>query len=434
MKRVRCIRLLKRKQLLMKKIFIPLIFLASFTQSCKKETETKDQRLETLIKNKDIKGLQAYKERQKSKMDSLNQVMGQIDAGLSDLGVSDVASGYVKIQKLGVSNFVHSIEIQGNVTTDQDVMVQPQFAGTLSLFVKKGQRVNRGQVIGRVADGGLRDQYLQAQNAVTAAQAQVASAQANTNLAKVAYEKQAALWKQKIGSEFQYLQAKANYEAAVKSVSALQSQVGGAQRAAAAINANLAKTAIVAPFSGVIDDVITQNGQVVSPGTNIVKLISLGAMRVEANVPETYLAKVKQGTSVKIFLPTLNKTVNSSIRLVGNYIDPATRTFKIEVPISGEGGVVKPNLLAQVQIQDYVNPNSIQVPAQYIYEDAAKRKFVFIATNVKAADAVAKKVMVNVGEKSENSVEIASGLKAGDIIILDGSKNLTDGQKIKVQN
>ena len=187
----------------MKKIFIPLIVLASFTQSCKKETETKDQRLETLIKNKDIKGLQAYKERQKFKMDSLNQVMGQIDAGLSDLGVSDVASGYVKIQKLGVSNFVHSIEIQGNVTTDQDVMVQPQFAGTLSLFVKKGQRVNRGQVIGRVADGGLRDQYLQAQNAVTAAKAQVASAQANTNLAKVAYEKQAALWKQKIGSEFQ---------------------------------------------------------------------------------------------------------------------------------------------------------------------------------------------------------------------------------------
>jgi len=417
----------------MKKIFIPLIALSVVAVSCKKETEVKDERLETLIKNKDVKGLQQYKDRQKFKLDSLNQVMGQIDAGLNKLGVSDVASGFVQAKKLEISNFVHSIEIQGNVTTDQDVMVQPQFAGTLTLYVKRGQNVGRGQVIGRVADGGLRDQYQQALISVSTIKAQLLAAQSNANLARIAYEKQSALWKQKIGSEFQYLQAKTNYEAAQKNISGLQSQVAATQKAADAVKANLAKTAIVAPFSGVIDDVITENGQVVSPGTNIVKLISLGTMRVEAKVPETYLASVRRGTPVKIFLPTLNKTLNSSVRLVGNYIDPATRTFVIEIPISSEGGVVKPNLLAQVHIQDYVNPNAIQVPAQYVYEDAAKRKYVFIATNVNGQNAVAKKVVVNVGEKSENELEITTGLNAGDVIILDGSKNLTDGQKIKIQ-
>lgn len=417
----------------MKKIFIPLIALSVVAVSCKKETEVKDERLETLIKNKDVKGLQQYKDRQKFKLDSLNQVMGQIDAGLNKLGVTDIASGFVQAKKLEISNFVHSIEIQGNVTTDQDVMVQPQFAGTLSLYVKRGQNVGRGQVIGRVADGGLRDQYQQALISVSTIKAQLLAAQSNANLARIAYEKQSALWKQKIGSEFQYLQAKTNYEAAQKNISGLQSQVAATQKAADAVKANLAKTAIVAPFSGVIDDVITENGQVVSPGTNIVKLISLGTMRVEAKVPETYLASVRRGTPVKIFLPTLNKTLNSSVRLVGNYIDPATRTFVIEIPISSEGGVVKPNLLAQVHIQDYVNPNAIQVPAQYVYEDAAKRKYVFIATNVNGQNAVAKKVVVNVGEKSENELEITTGLNAGDVIILDGSKNLTDGQKIKIQ-
>ncbi|UBB90177.1 efflux RND transporter periplasmic adaptor subunit [Candidatus Kaistella beijingensis] len=417
----------------MKKIFIPLIALSVVAVSCKKETVVKDERLETLIKNKDVKGLQQYKDRQKFKLDSLNQVMGQIDAGLNKLGVTDVASGFVQAKKLEISNFVHSIEIQGNVTTDQDVMVQPQFAGTLSLYVKRGQNVGRGQVIGRVADGGLRDQYQQALISVSTIKAQLLAAQSNANLARIAYEKQSALWKQKIGSEFQYLQAKTNYEAAQKNISGLQSQVAATQKAADAVKANLAKTAIVAPFSGVIDDVITENGQVVSPGTNIVKLISLGTMRVEAKVPETYLASVRRGTPVKIFLPTLNKTLNSSVRLVGNYIDPATRTFVIEIPISSEGGVVKPNLLAQVHIQDYVNPNAIQVPAQYVYEDAAKRKYVFIATNVNGQNAVAKKVVVNVGEKSENELEITTGLNAGDVIILDGSKNLTDGQKIKIQ-
>lgn len=413
-----------------KKIILPLVLLVGFT-SCKKE-ETKDEKLEMLIKNKDVKGLQAYKERQKFKMDSINGVMSQIDTNLSAMGVTAAANGVVSIQKMELSNFVHNVEIQGNVTTDQDVMVQPQFSGTLSLFVKKGQNVGRGQVIGRVSDGGLNDQYKQAQISVTTMNAQLQQARSSAELARITYQKQSSLWAKKIGSEIQYLQAKASYDGAQKQVAAAQSQVAATQKAADAVRANLAKTAVVAPFSGVIDEVVTQNGQVVSQGTNIVKLISLGTMRVEADVPETYLAKVRQGTSVKIFIPTLNQTISSNIRLVGNYINPANRTFKIEIPISSNGGIIKPNLLAQVKIEDYVNPNALQIPMQYIYEDAEHKSYVFVATNIKGQDGIAKKVYVNSGEKSENSVEIATGLKAGDIVITDGSKNLTDGQKIKI--
>lgn len=417
----------------MKKILLPLAITLSVV-ACKKETTVKDEKLETLIKNKDVKGLQAYKERQKFKMDSLNKVMGEIDTKLSNMGVAPAASGVVSVQVMAPSSFVHNVEIQGNVTTDQDVMVQPQFAGTLSLYVKEGQFVNRGQVIGRVADGGLNDQYKQAQISVSTVKAQLGAAQSNANLARIAFEKQSALWRQKIGSEFQYLQAKANYEAAQKQVSGLQSQVASTQSAANAVKANLAKTAIVAPFSGVVDEVVTQNGQVVSPGVNIIKLISLGTMKVEANVPETYLAKVRPGTGVKVFIPTLNKTLSSSVRLVGNYINPANRTFRVEIPISSQGGVIKPNLLAQVRIEDYVNPNALQLPSQYIYEDAAHRNYVFVAVNSNGKDAVAKKIFVNTGEKSENAVEITTGLKAGDVVITDGSKNLVDGQKVKISN
>lgn len=415
----------------MKKILIPLVLLVGLT-ACKKETTT-DETLQTLIKNKDVKGLQAYRDRQKSKMDSINLVMSQIDTNLSSMGVTTAANGVVSTVKLYPTNFVHNIAIQGNVVTDQDVKVMPQFSGTLSLFVREGQQVSRGQVIGRVSDGGLRDQYQQALISVSTIKAQLGAAQSNTNLARIAYEKQAALWKQKIGSEFQFLQAKANYEAAQRNVTGLQSQVSATQKAADAVKASLARTAIVAPFSGVIDEVITQNGQSVSPQSEIVKLISLGTMKVEANVPEAYLAKVRPGTGVKIFLPTLNKTLSSSVRLVGNYIDPATRTFKIEVPISNQGGVIKPNLLAQVNIEDYVNPSALQISKQYIYEDAAHRKFVFVATNINGKSAIAKKVFVQEGESSQNSVEIATGLTAGDVVITDGSKTLVDGQKITIQ-
>lgn len=418
----------KNKYLLMKKIFLTLI-LSLAAVSCKKvATDT----LADLIAKKDVKGLQAYRENQQKKLDSINEVMAKVDKNLSIFG-GDKVIGLVTILPLELNNFAHYIEIQGNVTTDQSVAVQPQLPGTLSLYVKQGQIVSTGQVIGRVADGGIADQLKQAQIQVMATKANLQTVKNSSDLAKILYEKQASLWKQKIGSEVQYLQAKTNYESSVKQVAATQSQVAATQKAADAVAANLAKTAIKAPFSGVIDELMQQSGQVVSPGMPIVKLISLGAMRVEAKVPETYIAKVKAGTSVLVDFPMLHKTVNSRVRLTSNFIDPNSRTFIIQVPITNEGGLIKPNLLAKVKIEDYLNPNAISVPSQYIYEDSAYKSFVFVAKNINGKDAVAKKVYITKGVKSENSIEIKNGLSKGDILITDGSKTLVDGQAIKIQ-
>lgn len=413
----------------MKKIFLPIL-LSLAVISCKKENT--DDTLADLIAKKDVKGLQAYRDQQQKRIDSINALMENVDQNLSTFGVNQT-QGFVSILPLELTNFAHYIELQGNVTTDQDVAVQPQMPGTLTLYVRQGQYVGAGQVIGRVADGGLADQLKQAQIQVSAVKAQLQQVKSASELAKITYEKQASLWRQKIGSEIQFLQAKTNYESSVKQVSAVQSQVAATQKAADAVAATLSKTAIRAPFSGVIDEVMQQTGQVVSPGMPIVKLINLTAMRVEAKVPETYLSNVKAGTSVIVDFPMLKKTVNSRVRLTSNFINPANRTFTIQVPIANQGGIIKPNLLAKVKIEDYFNPNAIVVPSQYIYEDAAYKSFVFVAKNVNGNQGVAKKVFITKGEKSENSIEIKSGLNKGDILITDGSKTLVDGQKIKIQ-
>ena len=413
----------------MKKIFLPIL-LSLAVISCKKENT--DDTLADLIAKKDVKGLQAYRDQQQKRIDSINALIENVDQNLSTFGVNQT-QGIVSILPLELTNFAHYIEIQGNVTTDQDVAVQPQMPGTLTLYVRQGQYVGAGQVIGRVADGGLADQLKQAQIQVSAVKAQLQQVKSASELAKITYEKQASLWKQKIGSEIQFLQAKTNYESSVKQVSAVQSQVAATQKAADAVAAALSKTAIRAPFSGVIDEVMQQTGQVVSPGMPIVKLINLTAMRVEAKVPETYLSNVKAGTSVIVDFPMLKKTVKSRVRLTSNFINPANRTFTIQVPIANQGGIIKPNLLAKVKIENYFNPNAIVVPSQYIYEDAAYKSFVFVAKNVNGNQGVAKKVFITKGEKSENSIEIKSGLNKGDILITDGSKTLIDGQKIKIQ-
>lgn len=421
--------LMNKENTMIKKIFLPVAVGLSLV-ACKKEAS--DDQLADLIAKKDVKGLQAYRDQQQKKIDSINAVMASVDQNLSSFGVNQT-QGFVSVKPLALENFSHYVEIQGNVTTDQDVQVQPQLPGTLSLYVKQGQRVAAGQVIGRVADGGIADQLKQAQIQVSAVSAQLQQAKAALDLAKITYEKQASLWKQKIGSEIQYLQAKTNYESSAKQVAAVQSQVAATQKAADAVAANLAKTAIRAPFSGVVDQVLQQTGQIVAPGMPIVKLISLSLMRVEAKVPETYISKIKAGTNVLVEFPMLNKKVNSRIRLTSNYIEPTNRTYTIQVPISNPDGLIKPNLLAKVKIEDYLNPNAIVVPSQYIYEDAAYKSFVFVAKNINGKEGIAKKVYVTKGEKAENSVEISQGLSKGDILITDGSKTLTDGQKIKIQ-
>lgn len=422
--------LMNKENTMIKKIFLPVAVGLSLV-ACKKEAS--DDQLADLIAKKDVKGLQAYRDQQQKKIDSINAVMASVDQNLSSFGVNQT-QGFVSVKPLALENFSHYVEIQGNVTTDQVIDLQPQLPGILTLYVKQGQRVAAGQVIARVADGGIADQLKQTQIQVSAVNAQLQQAKAALDLAKITYEKQASLWKQKIGSEIQYLQAKTNYESSAKQVAAVQSQVAATQKAADAVAANLAKTVIRAPFSGVIDQVMQQTGQPVNPGqTPIVKLVSLNLMRVEAKVPETYISKIKAGTNVLVEFPMLNKKVNSRIRLTSNYIEPTNRTYTIQVPISNPDGLIKPNLLAKVKIEDYLNPNAIVVPSQYIYEDAAYKSFVFVAKNINGKEGIAKKVYVTKGEKAENSVEISQGLSKGDILITDGSKTLTDGQKIKIQ-
>ena len=137
------------------------------------------------------------------------------------------------------SIFNHFVELQGNVNTNQNLVIYPEFSGVLSgVYVKEGQKVSKGQVLAKIDDGGLSQQLSQLK--------------IQSNLAKTTFERQERLWNQKIGSEIQYLQAKAAYESQLEATKQLQQQIG--------------KTVVRAPFSGTIDDVITDQGSVVAPG------------------------------------------------------------------------------------------------------------------------------------------------------------------------
>lgn len=377
----------------MKKILL-FTALSLFLFSCSKKEENSS--IDALIASKNVKELQ-------SKKALIQADLAKIDEALATL---DVKKDEALVSVLTVKDtvFNHYLEIQGNVNTKENILIQPEMPGNLiELNVKAGQRVSKGQVLGRIDDSGLSQQ--------------VASLENQYALAKTTFERQKNLWNQKIGSEMQYLQA--------------QTQMISAQRGVAQIKAQLAKTVIKAPFSGVIDEVFVEKGQVVTPSAQgLMRIVNLGNMYVSTSVPETYIGKLKVGTEVDVFLTSLGKTYKGKVRQIGSFLNPSNRSFGIEVSVPNPENLLRPNQVANLKITDYVNKNAVAVPTNVIQEDGEKNKFVYIVTNATKNTGTAKKVIVKLGQSSDNVTEILSGLSDNDVIVTEGINTISDGMKL----
>jgi RND family efflux transporter MFP subunit len=350
-----------------------------------------------LIKDKDLTAL-------KTKKTELQAEIAKIDAALLGDGKAPESEALVSVLTVKDTVFNHYLEIQGNVDTKENILVQPEFSGTLTtLNVKAGQRVAKGQILGKVDDAGMSQQLASIENQYA--------------LAKTTFERQKNLWDKKIGSEIQYLQA--------------QTQMISAQKSVAQMRAQVSKTLIRAPFSGTIDEVFVERGQVVSPNPQgLMRIVNLSNMFVSTTVPETYIGKLKAGTIVDVYLTSLGKTYKGKVRQVGSYINPSNRSFGIEVSVPNPDNLLRPNQVAKLKIIDYTVKNALVVPTNVVQEDGEHNRFVFVATNVKGKKGVAKKVIVKVGKSSDNVTEILSGLAVNDVIVTEGVNNIADGMKL----
>lgn len=302
--------------------------------------------------------------------------------------------------------FNHFVELQGNVTTKQNLVIFPEFSGILKqVYVKEGQKVNKGQILAKIDDGGLSQQLSQLNIQVA--------------LAKTTFERQERLWNQKIGSEIQYLQAKATYEGQLEATKQLQQQV--------------AKTEVRAPFSGTIDDVITEQGSVVLPGQSMLfRIVNLNNMFIETDVPERYISDIIAGKNVKVNFPVLAKEVDAKVRQAGNYINPANRTFKVEVAFPNKDKAVKPNLTAKIKINDYTNTKAILIPQSIISENAKGEQYVYTIVDKVNNKAKVKREIIKTGKTQGDYIEVLSGIKNNEEIIEEGARSVKEGQEVKV--
>lgn len=293
------------------------------------------------------------------------------------------------------------IEMPGKIISRQNILVGPEMNGTITaLYVTNGQVVQKGQVIAKVDDVLITSNIAELESALS--------------LAKDLYERQQKLWEQKIGSELQYLQAKNNLENLEKRMATAQTQ--------------LSKTVVRAPMSGIVDEVFLKLGEMAGMGSPICRMVNLGDIYIEAEVSEKYIGRVQKGDKVEVFYPSLKKSQTATVSALTQVINPGNRTFKIEVKVSNADGMLKPNLLASVRLEDYVNPSVVQVPTRLVQITSAGN-FIYIVE-----DNTAVRRNVKTGKSYSGITEVLEGLDGTESIIDLGFRDVSQGDRVQVQN
>lgn len=385
------------------KNILTLLTFAVLLASCGGDNAKKS--VADIIESGDLTSITEARNAIASERQTLNEQLKQLDEKLKELSPETnipLITSFVSKK----DRFEHFVELQGSVETDQNIVVTPEMGGVLTnVYVKEGQSVQKGQMLAKVDDGGLSQQ--------------LAQMQVQADLAKTTFERQERLWNQQIGSEIQYLQAKSNYEGAMKSVSSMQQQ--------------LAKSNVRAPFSGIIDDIITEEGSVVAPGSSqLLRIVSLNNMHIAADVPESYLGSVVKGKNVVVEFPILNKKLEATVSQMGSFINPDNRTFKIEIAVPNADQSIKPNLTARLKINDYTSEEAILIPQSIISENAAGEQYVYLLKDKQGAKAVASRVIIETGKTQGDLIEVLKGIDAGDELIQEGARSVKDGQTVKI--
>lgn len=310
---------------------------------------------------------------------------------------------------LNPTRFEHFVEVHGNVKADKSADLYAAGGGrVIRVLVQEGDRVRKGDLLIDL-DNGAMDQ-------------QIVAAKAGFNLAKEVYEKQGRLWEQKIGSEVQYLSAKSQKEQAEASLAALQEQHRMME--------------VTAPFDGIVDDIMVQVGDMTSPMAPTARVVDPNGASLEADVPESYLQRVKNGDPVKVEFPSLGDTLSATLTNVSRFINPANRTFRVSVRMPSGSDMVRPNLLSLIHVRDLVKDSALVVPSKVIQEDVQGNNYVFILEN-KDGKQLTRKVMVNrlADHKQNTMIGVSDGNAAqliGATLVEEGAKSVGDGQEVKV--
>ena len=323
---------------------------------------------------------------------------------VSEIGENTTKDKLVEIQTIKKQAFSSDLKVEGTIDADQSTIATAKVPGTvMNINIEVGSRVSKGQILASLDNSSALKGKLELEQQVA--------------FATTVFEKQKRLWEKEVGTEIQYLTAKNQKEALEKSLNTL--------------NTNIDMFNVRSPINGTIEAVDVKIGQITAPGMPIFKVVNMSAIKVVANISEAYADKVSVGDIVSVELPDINQTIKAKVTFTSNFIDPLNRTFRVEVKLNGIKDV-KPNMVAKLNIVDYVNPKALVVPSNAIQRTESET-YVMIAKQEKNKTIAEKRTIV-IGKTNQDLTEVVSGIFENETIIVNGFQELTTGQVVKLTN
>ena len=335
----------------------------------------------------------------------------KIDVLEKEIAVLDTSSSNKKTKLVAVSSvtagaFQHFLDIQGTVDSDENITVQPGMPGLVTkVFVQEGDAVKTGQVLAETDNKATRES--------------VAQLETNLDFAKISFEKQKRLWDQKIGTEIQFLQSKNQYESLQKSINS--------------VNAQLEMSRIKSPINGVVDEVNIKIGEFATPTiTGSFRVVNTNKIKVTAKVADSYIGKIKLGDPVNVRFNDLNQTLQGKVSFIGKSVNAMSRTFQVDIRLNSSAEDLRPNMLANVSINDENLADVVSISSNYIQKEPSGGTFVMVAEK-NGKELLARKKLVTTGISYNDKIVIVEGLTTSDELITKGFQDVVDGQLITLK-
>jgi membrane fusion protein (multidrug efflux system) len=308
----------------------------------------------------------------------------------------------VEVTQVNFESYTDYIPVMGTVQAVQKTSLSAyEGARVKKILVDKGSKVTKGDTILVLENDILR--------------ANLDAAEAQYRIDQINYEKQEQIFKDKVNSEFQVLQAKykrdaskANYEL---------------------VKARYDKTFLIAPFSGIVDRRNFDLDEFAAPGLPIIEMMNNTKFKVEVGVPERYVGQIKKGVKVKIKLKNVESELFvGTVSYVGASIITDNRTFPVEIMVEGNSPYLKPELAAEVYIENGIFDNVVKIPDE-VLSRIDDGYIVFVVENE-----IAKSRKIEILNRAGEEIAVKKGLSAGDKLVTVGYQNLIDGQSVKIVN
>ena len=308
----------------------------------------------------------------------------------------------VKVKKLEKQDIARTLDYTANLEADEQVYYAPAATGRISkIYVEVGDRIKKGQLLVDMDRTNL-----------VQAEVQLKNLEAEYNRAKLLNETQSI-------SKQAYDAAVTQYEVAKANVDFLKEN-----------------TQMLAPFNGIVTGKYFENGEVYTGAAfggaskpAIIAIEKINPLKANVNLSEQYYLQVKKGTKVELHSDLYpDRTFDGEVSIVYPTIDPASRTFTVEVKIPNEDEALRPGMYGTINFA-IGNTETVVAPAIAVLKlQGSNDRYVFVNR-----DGIAKRVSVKLGKRFDDQVELLSDeIREGDELVVVGQGRLVDGSKLNI--